>query len=144
MELAIIIALTLALGTLLVSRIHFHFSFNLAVTRSAAQSGDNAGYRLRPNGRGDRSRNSSVLPPETAGAWNSPRSGGTSPNKSSSIRDLGVTKALEAASHRAELDIASALVNLGCQSQRAQNIARDAMGEAKDFDGRLRWAIGKA
>src|ERR1700722_11691858 len=102
MELAIIISLTLALGTLLVSRIHFHFSFNMTISRRGAtgqvhaprsratirrasrQTGDLGGGT--PSAAG----NSSVLPPETAGAWQSPRSGGTSPNKSSSIRDLGV------------------------------------------------------
>lgn len=35
MELAIIIALTLSLGALLFSRIHFHFSFNVTISKSA-------------------------------------------------------------------------------------------------------------
>jgi len=55
-----------------------------------------------------------------------------------------VSRALQAAQDKAEADIASALENLGVGRQKAQNIARDAMQQASDFDARLKWAIGKA
>lgn len=123
MELAIIIALTLSLGALLFSRIHFHFSFNLTMSKSA------------------------LLPP-AAGAprkSNAVRSGETSPNKSVSvIRDSSVASAIEAAKRSAEADLSSALINLGCEGKKAQSVAKQAMEQGKDFDTRLKWALSNA
>jgi hypothetical protein len=75
------------------------------------------------------------------------RSGGTPTDKSviRSISDSSVTKALEAARLSAEVDLCSALINLGCGKLKALEVAKRAMIEGgKDFDSRLKWAIQKA
>jgi hypothetical protein len=43
-----------------------------------------------------------------------------------------------------EPEIASALVNLGCQKTRANQVAKQAIMQAEGFDARLRWAVSHA
>jgi hypothetical protein len=114
---ALCILLALSLGALLFSRIHFHFSFDLTISKSA------------------------LLPP-AAGAprkSNAVRSGGTSPNKS-----VAVIRDSSAARRSAEADLSSALINLGCEGKKAQSVAKQAMEQGKDFDTRLKWALSNA
>ena len=47
-------------------------------------------------------------------------------------------------SDRAESDIRSALLNLGCEKGKAIQVAQMAMGQGKDFDSRLQWALRNA
>jgi hypothetical protein len=62
-----------------------------------------------------------------------------------SIRQCGdVSRALEAAGRTAEKDLVSALLNLGCDKGKAGKVAKQAMKEASDFDGRMIWAMRNA
>src|ERR1700735_3372916 len=103
MELAIIIILTLSLGALLFSRIHFHFSFNLTISRD---SKFNSRLKTPPTGSREAKRREKPRPPAVR-----------------SIRDSSVTSAIEAARRSAEADLSSALINLGCRKERADMVA---------------------
>jgi hypothetical protein len=138
MEKAIIIALSIALVGLFFSRIHFHFSFRVDMTRSS---------RLHSASRHGREEASvSVRRPQMAMGTAGSRKAGTSGEAPAirSISDKGVTKALEAAKHAAECDVSSALVNLGCERQKARELAKQAMEQGEDFDSRIKWAISRA
>jgi hypothetical protein len=125
MELAIIIALTLSLGALLFSRIHFHFSFNLTISRD---SKFNSRLKTPPMGSREVKRREVPRLPAVR-----------------SIRDSSVTGAIESAKRSAEADLSSALVNLGCEGKKAAGVAKRAMLEGgKDFDSRLKWALANA
>jgi hypothetical protein len=129
MELAIMIVLTLSLGALLFSRIHFHFSFNLTISRD---SKFNSRLKTPPSGSGKTRRENAALPKVEAPAVRS-------------IRDSSVTSAIEAARRSAEADLSSALINLGCRKEKAESVAKRAMVEGgKDFDSRLKWALTNA
>jgi hypothetical protein len=125
---ALAILFALAFLALLISRIHFHFSFNLTISRSD---------RLTPGNRKsmaigrDARRENAALPKVEAPAVRS-------------ISDPGVTRTLEAARRSAEADIVSSLVNLGCDRQKAREVAKRAMEQGKDFDTRIKWAIQNA
>lgn len=124
---ALCILLAGALLGLLISRVHFHFHFTLQVSRSpkATQTGNT-----------NRERRKETRPAANLG-------GGSRPAVRS-IADPAVTSAIDTAKQRAEDDLISALVNLGCKPGKALQIASQAMKQADDFDGRLRWAIQKA
>lgn len=122
MERFLLITVALAFFGLLFSRLHFHFSFNLTISRSPKMTRKGNMSRDREAGR----EVSSVTPAVR------------------SIRDSSVTAALKAASDRAESDIRSALLNLGCEKGKASDVARKAMGQGKDFTTRLQWAIQNA
>jgi hypothetical protein len=161
MELAIIIILTLSLGALLFSRIHFHFSFNLTISRSEKaivrqQSGkarrENAAL---PKVEAPAVRHSLTEPATMANLADERTterrgdpgvtSGFQSKSRLRSIRDSGVTSAIEAAKRSAEADLSSALINLGCRKEKAESVAKRAMVEGgKDFDSRLKWALANA
>jgi hypothetical protein len=128
MEHVLIVALAIAFLALLISRIHFHFSFDLTISRRGATDTTPLGAS-RATIRRERER--AACPGEALPAIHS-------------IQDRGVTKALETASASAEADLASALVNLGCKRPKACVIAKLAMQQASDFDGRLKWAIRQA
>jgi hypothetical protein len=114
----IIFVLASALVGLFFSRVHFHFSFNCTVSRSA-------NLRSLPGKR--RAEISGEVPPVR------------------SIRQHeDVTKVLQAAQDSVEADLTSALVNLGCSLPKASQVAKKAMGEGKDFDSRLQWALRNA
>jgi Holliday junction resolvasome RuvABC DNA-binding subunit len=119
---ALAILFALAFLALLISRIHFHFSFNLTISRSQRAQ--------RVSGR-DARRENAALPKVEAPAVRS-------------ISDPGVTRTLEAARRSAEADIVSSLVNLGCDRQKAREVAKRAMEQGKDFDTRIKWAIQNA
>ena len=104
---ALCIVLALAFFGLLFSRVHFHFSFNLTMSRQAGI----ATQRSKP---GKPRRELSSVPP--------------------AVRSID----------KAESDILSALLNLGCQKEKARQVAQRAMGQGKDFDGRLQWALRNA
>ena len=126
MEKAIIIALLITLVALFFSRVHFHFSYNLTISRDPKVNSTRKG----PTGSG-RPR-----PVEISGEV---------PPAVRSIRQSGdVSGVLEAARRSAEADLASALVNLGVGRQKAAEVAKRAMGQAGDFDTRMRWAIQHA
>lgn len=126
MELAIIIILTLSLGALLFSRIHFHFSFNLTISRD---SKFNSRLKTLPTGSREAKRREGTVEGSPAVR---------------SIRDSSVTSAIEAAKRSAEADLSSALVNLGCRKEKADMVAKQAMEQGKDFDSRLKWALSNA
>jgi hypothetical protein len=121
---ALCILLALGFLALLFSRIHFHFSFNLTISRSKTTPR----YGAMPVGGKQRRGNL----------------GGGSLPAVRSISDPGVTKTLEAAKAVAEGEVCSALVNLGCDKQKARELAKQAMQNGKDFDSRIRWAIQRA
>jgi Holliday junction resolvasome RuvABC DNA-binding subunit len=50
--------------------------------------------------------------------------------------------AVRSISELQESELVSALVNLGCRKEKAQEVARKAQGS--DFDSRLKWAIQNA
>jgi hypothetical protein len=114
---AIAVLFATAFVILLVVRVHFHFSFNVTISRRGA---DQKAKIRRGIG----------------GGW-------PSPPPVLSIKDSGVTKAL-AARAVAEEEVCSALLNLGCAKQKAREVAKLAIEQGKDFDSRLRWAIRNA
>lgn len=126
MEKVIIFVLAACLVALFFSRIHFHFSFNLSISKSSAKSGGNAGCRLRPNG-GDRSRK------VRRASLNSRGDGG-----------VPVVRSIEAVGNVQEAELISALVNLGCPRQKSQELAKEAIGKGSDFDSRIKWALQNA
>jgi len=104
--------LVCAFVALLFSRIHFHFSFNLTVSRdpkvnSTRKSSTGSGKR--------RAEISGEVPPAVA------------------IRPS-----------QDEADLASALLNLGCEKKKALDVARSAMFHGQDFDTRIKWAMQNA
>ena len=117
------VLLALSLGALLFSRIHFHFSFNLTISRSNDAHVDRAGLRARKARREGTVEGSPAV---------------------RSIRDSSVTSAIEAARRSAEADLSSALINLGCRKEKADSVAKQAMEQGKDFDTRLKWALSNA
>jgi hypothetical protein len=145
---ALCVILALSLGALLFSRIHFHFSFNLTISRLHSASGNRG---LTPRSRRDRQDGplSGRSGQMAMGTTENTRRGNTSGEVEApavrSIKDSSVTKALEAARLSAEVDLCSALINLGCGKLKALEIAKRAMIEGgRDFDSRLKWAIQKA
>jgi hypothetical protein len=108
--------LSVAFLVLLSSRVHFHFSFNLTISRCASRQNGRKVSGL--SGRGPGSDSGRALP---------------------AIQDIG-----ERARKAAEADLQSALVNLGMQHQQAVLLAGKAMQQGKDFDSRIRWAIRNA
>ncbi len=129
MEKAIIYTLAAALVGLFFSRLHFHFSFNLTISREP---------KLRHGKIGD--------PVQEREAKRQAGNLGGTPSAVRSIRQCDdVSKRLEAARASAEADLSSALVNLGVTKQKAAEVAKKAIVQGgKDFDGRLRWAIQNA
>jgi hypothetical protein len=127
MEKAIIYTLAAALVGLFFSRLHFHFSFNLTISRSLKFNA--------PTRAGDREAK------RQAGNL-----GGGTPSAVRSIRQCDdVSRRLEAARASAEADLSSALVNLGVTKQKAGEVAKRAIVQGgKDFDSRFRWAIQNA
>jgi hypothetical protein len=123
----LIALLLIALVALLVSRVHFHFSFNLTISRRGATEQIHAS---RSRAKIRRAEGGSDL--------------GRSLPAVQSIRDSGVQKTLEAARAVAEGEVASALVNLGCKPQKAREVAKKAIEQGKDFESRVRWAIQNA
>jgi hypothetical protein len=142
MEKVIIIALLIALVGLLFSRIHFHFTFSLDVSRSSRLHSAN---RNPSDFRRERKAAVGSRPVQMAMGTTGKQAGvsGGAPAVRS-ISDTGVTKALEAARKAAEGDLVSALLNLGCDRQKAQKLAKDAMTQGEDFDSRVRWAMQHA
>jgi len=131
MEKVIIFVLASALVGLFFSRLHFHFSFNLTISRRGA---------TEPNHASSSRATIRRVAKQTAGEIS-----GEVPPAVRSIRQADdVSKRLQQAKDRAESDIFSALLNLGCEKGKAQNIARSAMGQGKDFDTRLTWALQHA
>jgi hypothetical protein len=124
---ALAILFALAFFALLVSRVHFHFSFNLTISRRGATEQIHASRSRakirRAEGGSDLERSLPAV---------------------QSIRDSGVQKTLEAARAVAEGEVASALVNLGCKPQKAREVAKKAIEQGKDFESRVRWAIQNA
>jgi hypothetical protein len=55
-----------------------------------------------------------------------------------------VSKRLQTAEKAVESDLSSALIGLGCDKQKAREVAKKAIVQAPDFDSRLRWAIQNA
>jgi hypothetical protein len=135
---ALAILFALAFFALLLSRVHFHFSFNLTISKaqtlrpssaktSKGQDGLSGGARrLSFPAQSSRDRDSRERP------------------AIQSIRDAGVQKTLDAARAVAEGEVASALVNLGCKPQKAREVAKKAIEQGKDFESRVRWAIQNA
>ena len=129
---ALAILFALAFFTLLLSRVHFHFSFNLTISRSSLK-----GPATIANPAGERARGRRRDPAVTMEA-------AETASQVRSIRDSGVQKTLETARAVAEGEVASALVNLGCDKQKAREVARKAIEQGKDFESRVRWAIQNA
>jgi hypothetical protein len=130
MERVLIFVLASALVGLFFSRLHFHFSFNLSISRRGATELIHASSSRAKIRRGK----------PTAGEI----SGEVTPAVRSIRQADDVSKRLQVAKDKAESDIFSALLNLGCEKGKAQNIARSAMGEGKDFTSRLTWAVQHA
>jgi hypothetical protein len=123
----IIFVLASALLGLFFSRIHFHFSFNLTISRQGRPTAVKSMAAKREAKRRGNNTSGEVEAPAVR-----------------SISDRGVTKALEAAKSSVEADLYSALLNLGCKAQKAREVASKAILQAPDFDGRLKWAIQNA
>jgi len=154
--------LAAALAGLLFSRLHFHFHFTLEVSRRRAKGRNTPEEATTRRDRARRPVNlgggtPAVRAPKggdapatasTPAAQPRPVTAPAGPNYPAGVPTIrhhsDVSRALQAAQDKAEADIASALENLGVGRQKAQNIARDAMQQANDFDARLKWAIGKA
>ena len=145
MEKAIIIGLLIALVGLFFSRIHFHFTFRLDLTRSnRLHSASGKGGRELPGRREDKAGVTSRSPHMAMGTVGKEAGvPGTAPAVRS-ISDPDVTKALQAARTAAEGDIASALQNLGYDRLKARKLAGQAMLQGEDFDSRVKWAIKHA
>lgn len=120
------IVLALAFMGLLFSRIHFHFSFNLSISRQAGI---------------DTQRSKSGKVRRVCASPLQSRPKGLAVR---SISDPSVTAALKSAADRAEKDLISALVGLGCEKGKALQVAKRAMRQSSDFDSRLKWAVQNA
>lgn len=105
------VLLAIAFAGLLLSRIHFHFSFNLTISRDPKFNST----RKSPTGSRGRSAGGAVTSP-----------------------------AVPIRPSQEELDIVSALVNLGCEKSKAPMVASAAMKQGKDFDSRVKWAVQNA
>lgn len=124
MEHFIIGTLLVAFAGLLVSRIHFHFSFNLQVSRSQTlrpSSAKTSKGQVRPVAGSSTPR---PFPQETGTAGR---------DRLRSIRPS-----------QDEADLVSALLNLGCEKGKALKVAKAAMGQGGDFDSRVKWAVQNA
>jgi hypothetical protein len=133
------IVLNILLGALLValfvSRIHFHFHFSLEMSRESKSRWQNPTPRTTAGKYTETRR-------EKAGA-EIPGEVLRRPSKIQHVADPGVEVAIDQQRKQAEADIASALVNLGMEKLKARKVASEAMGQGKDFDSRVRWAINQ-
>lgn len=125
MERIVIALLIAAFVALLFSRIHFHFSFNLTVSRKAETERSRKGGGRTPQQRGrlDTNANRATIREKAAGT---------------SVPAVAIRPSQD------EADLASALLNLGCEKKKALDVARSAMFHGQDFDTRFRWAMQNA
>ena len=124
MERIVIALLIAAFVALLFSRIHFHFSFNLTISRRGdTEHGGSRGSVLA-------SSRSKIRRGKADGAADVPR------DVSDAIRSIQPSQD--------EADLASALLNLGCEKKKALDVARSAMFHGQDFDTRIKWAMQNA
>ena len=141
MRAAILGALLLAL---FVSRTHFHFHFSLEMSRESKSRWQSPTPQSLGKYTETRRDGQGALPGE-----------GRRPARIQAIADLGVTAVraiadsrvtaqIDQARKKAQSDIESALVNLGVEKRKAGRIAAESLGEGKDFEGRIKWAINRA
>lgn len=118
MEHLLVAALSIAL-LISLTRGGWHYEYRIvrASTPSASGVGKAAG-RVR--------HAASIIP--DGFQWNTPRDVPAAPS----------------AAPEAQSEIASALVNLGCKKEKAAQVAKQALGQGKDFDGQMRWALQNA
>jgi hypothetical protein len=136
MENVLVFALASALVGLLFSRIHFHFSFSVDLTKSSR-------LHSAPKPRRERETRSSEVSRSMAMGTAGKEAGdsGGAPAVRSIRQYDDVSKRLEAARRTAEGDISSALANLGMPAQKARELAKKAMEQGEDFDARIKWAM---
>ena len=127
---ALCILFALAFFVLLLSRIHFHFSFNLTISR------DPKFNSRKPTGSGGAKRRVEISGEVPSGV--------RSIDQCLQAARKQAESELEAARKHAESDLCSALVNLGVKRQKAVEVAKKAMQQADDFDSRLKWAVRNA
>ena len=123
MEHFIIGTLLIAFAGLLVSRIHFHFSFNLTISRRGAET--------------VRSRKGGGRSPQQRGSFD------TNANRATIQREktAGILQVPAVRSSQDEADLVSALLNLGCEKGTALKVAKAAMAQGQTFDSRFLWAV---
>ena len=114
---AVCILFALAFCVLLLSRLHFHFSFNLTISRDPKVNS------RKPMRSGEAKR------AEFPGEGKPP------------VRSIRPT---DDPGRHAESGLCSALVNLGVKRQKAVEVAKKAMQQANNFDSRLKWAVRNA
>lgn len=138
MEHLIVVALGIAFVALLGSRVHFHFSLNLTISRRGAET-----VLSRKGGvRDPRQRDSFDANANRATIRREP----VRSLASGADRQQKAGKVSGEASPSQLADLKSALVNLGCRKQQAAAIAARAIESAPDadFDVLLKWAIREA
>ncbi len=139
MRAAILGALLLAL---FVSRTHFHFHFSLEMSRETKSRWQSPTPQSLGKYTETRRDGQGALPGE-----------GRRPARTAiadritavrAIADSRVTAQIDQARKKAQSDIESALVNLGVEKRKAGRIAAESLGEGKDFESRIKWAINRA
>jgi hypothetical protein len=122
----LIFLLASALVGLFFSRMHFHFSFNFTISRSA-KAPLNVPGKARTAGK--------ILGEESRPAVRS---------ISHQERMKSMQAAFVPSGNKQESDLISALMNLGCEKGKALKLAKQAIGQAPDFEGRVKWALQNA
>ena len=116
-----------ALIVLFFSRIHFTFSLNISRRERPAP---NSGRHMATRGqRGGRIHEGGDVRPIS---------------HERTMRQLTAEFQPNEMSQRDETQIISALVNLGCNQQKARGVAQRAIRQGSDFDSSLKWALRNA
>ena len=135
------IILALALVGLFFSRIHFHFTFGVDLTRSSRLH--SAARPLR-RGSDGRERKPGLAPRSAHMAMGTAGKEAGVSGGAPAVRTITREFALQSARDASERDLCSALVNLGMDKKKAVSIAKAAMVEGEDFDSRFQWAVKNA